>query len=386
MTCLIIIISEVDMNVAVIFGGESCEHDISIITGEQLINNCNEYLYNVIPIYIDKNGDWLTGDGLKDIDTFKDGIKKAKKCVILPNDGCLYIQRGRKYIRKEKIDMAFVCMHGLRGEDGSVAGILELCKIPYSSSSMCGSAISMDKCVTKVMAKGLGIDTLEYMVICENDYYKDIDGVKHQIENLGYPVIIKPSRQGSSIGIYVLRNSEDADKLIKKAFKYDKKLLIEKYIDIGKEVNIAILKDKNDYIFSETEEPISGGEILSFDNKYRKNPGGFETIKRIMPANINENITELIKDNTLKFYKATEMFGVARFDYLLGKDGGVYLNEVNSIPGSMANYLFDKNTLNYPQLIEKLISNASFRYDECNDVERVFDSGVLENDFDGFKK
>lgn len=374
------------MNIGVIFGGESCEHDISIITGEQLINNCNEYLYNVYPIYICKDGRWITGKNLNDIDTLKESIKKGKECCFVPNDRHLYIKKNSRYVKSAEIDMVFVCLHGQRGEDGSVSGILELSKIPYSSSSMCGGAISMDKSITKIFAHGLNINTVDSVTVCEDEFYLSKDKALNRVTQLGFPLILKPCRQGSSIGIEVAKDIKHLNESIKNAFKYDKKILIEKYLDVEKEVNIAVLKNKGEYIFSSTEEPITNDIILSFDNKYRKNSGGFETIKRVMPADISDDTKEKIKDMAVRFYKEGEMFGVVRFDFIICKDGSVYLNEVNSIPGSMANYLFDKNKLNYPKLIDCIISNALLRVEENASVERVFDTDVLENDFDGFKK
>lgn len=374
------------MNIAVIFGGESCEHDISIITGEQLINNCNEYLYNVVPIYIGKDGKWLTDKNLRDIDTLKNNIQKGKECCFVPNDKHLYVRRGSRFVKWVEIDVAIVCLHGQRGEDGSVSGILELSKIPYSSSSMCGGAISMDKSITKLIAQGLGINTVEGMTIREDEFYLSESDFYNKILQISFPLIVKPCRQGSSIGIEVARNMDDLSECMKNAFKYDKKVLIEKFVDIDKEINIAIFKNKNEYIFSSTEEPVTTDEILSFDNKYRKNSGGFETIKRIMPANIDKEIEDKIKDFAKLFYINAEMFGVVRFDFILSKDGEIYLNEVNSIPGSMANYLFDKQVLNYPKLIDCIISNALLRLEEEKNLERVFNTDVLENDFNGFKK
>ena len=374
------------MNIAVIFGGESCEHDISIITGEQLISKVNEYLYNIYPIYIDKNGDWLTGDELKDIDNLKVGIKKAKKCAFFPNDKNLYIKKGSKYKKLTEIDVVFVCLHGLRGEDGCVAGVLELSKIPYSSSSLCASSVCMDKCVFKTFAFGLGLDVVPGFGMTENEYLQMKEICVEKIKELEFPIIIKPSRQGSSIGIEVCKNVSDLDEKLRNAFKYDKKLLIEKYLDIEKEVNVAVFENKGEYILSSTEEPVTQEEILSFDNKYRKNSGGFETIKRIVPAKISDENELKLKTTAVELYRSLEMFGIVRFDFILDKEGMLYLNEVNTIPGSMANYLFDKEKYGYTVLIELMISNAIHRYSKMNEVERVFDTDVLQNDFDGFKK
>ncbi|MGN0961258.1 MAG: ATP-grasp domain-containing protein, partial [Christensenellales bacterium] len=359
---------------------------ISIITGEQLISKCNEYLYNIYPIYIDKNGTWLTGKDLKDIDNIKDGIKKTKVCSFMPNDKGLYIKKGSKFKKLVNIDMAFVCLHGLRGEDGTVAGILELSKIPYSSSSICASSVCMDKCVFKTFAKGLGVDIVPGFMMYENEYLQLPDVYLGKINEIGFPIIIKPSRQGSSIGIEVCKTESELDEKIKNAFKYDKKILIEKYLDVEKEVNLAVFESKGEYILSSTEEPVTKEEILSFDNKYRKNSGGFETIKRIVPAVISKENEEKLKTTALLVYRSLEMFGIVRFDFILDKEGKLYLNEVNTIPGSMANYLFDKEKYAYPVLIELMINSAVFRYSKMTEVERVFDTDVLENDFDGFKK
>ena len=387
MTCRIIINKKgVNMNVAVIFGGESCEHDISIITGEQLISKCNEYLYNIYPIYINKNGEWLTGENLKDIDNIKEECKKAKSCTFVPNDKGLYIKKGKKYKKLVDIDMVFLCLHGMRGEDGCVAGILELSKIPYSSSSICASSVCMDKCVFKNFAKGLSVDVVPGFSVNENDYLQMQEVYLNKANEIGYPIILKPSRQGSSIGIEVCKSDSDFTEKIKNVFKFDKKVLIEKFLDVGKEVNLAVFENKGEYILSSTEEPVTKEEILSFDNKYRKNSGGFETIKRIVPAQISEDIENKIKKVAINIYNALEMFGIVRFDFIVDKQGQVYLNEVNTIPGSMANYLFDKEKYGYPVLIELMISNAIHRYSKSFEVEKVFNTDVLENDFDGFKK
>lgn len=374
------------MNIAVIFGGESCEHDISIITGEQLIDKCSEYLYNIIPIYIDKHGNWFTSEKLLDIDVFKSDLKGIINCAFVPNDKHIYIKKGKKYKKDRQIDMAFLCLHGLRGEDGCVASIMELSKIPYSSSSICSSSVCMDKCVFKNFAKGFGIKQVDYFCLTENEFFLDFESVKSKVLDLKYPIIIKPSRQGSSIGIEVCKNENELYDKLKKSFIYDKKILIEKFINIKKEVNVAILYDKGELIVSNTEEPISNDIILSFDNKYRKNPSGFEGIKRISPAKITKRQHEEIVNTAKSVYNELEMFGIVRFDFIISNDNEIYLNEVNTIPGSMANYLFDKEEYSYSKLIELLISNAIKRFKESDSVSKIFDSDVLTNDFDGFKK
>ena len=374
------------MNIAVIFGGESCEHDISIITGVQLMTNMNEYLYNVYPIYINKVGAWLTGENLNDVVNFTNDLKKLKECAFLPNDSGLYIKKRGKYKKLVDIDVVFVCLHGMRGEDGAVAGILEMSKIPYSSSSICASSICMDKCVFKYFAKGMGVNIVDGICVGKKEYLSDYESVFEKVKNLGLPIIIKPSRQGSSIGIEVCESLDAFKNQVEKAFKYDDKLLIEKFVSIKKEVNVAVLNNKHDFIISNTEEPITSDKILSFDNKYRKNTGGFETIKRKMPADISEEQESLIKQYATNVYVTLDMCGPVRFDFLIDDNDNIFLNEVNTIPGSMANYLFDKKKYGYEKLIEIMISNALLRSENAKKITKVFVSDVLENDFDGFKK
>jgi len=375
------------MNIAVIFGGESCEHDISIITGEQLIDNLDEYLYNVYPIYIDKMGKWFTGYEIKDIDNFSvNKFKKIKECAFVPDDQYLYIKKKSGFKKFVKIDMVFVCLHGLRGEDGMVASVLELSKIPYSSSSICSSSVCMDKCIFKSYAKGLGVRVVDGLVIRKKDFYFSDKDCFDWVEELGYPIIIKPSRQGSSIGIEVCESDDDLREKLEKAFKFDEKLLVEKFVDVDKEVNIAIVNNLGENIFSNTEEPIKSDKILSFEMKYKKDLGGFETIKRIVPADISQEQENEIRLMAKTLYESLEMFGVVRFDFLISKDGVVYVNEVNTIPGSMANYLFDKDIMDYKKLIECLIGCSFVRSDQNARIQKVFDSGVLEGGFDGFKK
>jgi len=373
------------MNIGVIFGGESCEHDISIITGVQLIANMDEYLYNIIPIYIDKNGTWLTGKNLKDIDNFPKNLGKLTEVALVSNDSNLYIKKKNKLKLYKKLDMVFVCLHGQRGEDGSVAGVLELCKIPYSSSSMLSSSVAMDKVVFKYICKGMNINCVNGFEVIKHDFDENKEDVLSKINDFGLPIIIKPSRQGSSIGIKVCKNIEDLEKDLLDCFQYDNRLLIEEYLNVKKEVNIAIFRNKNDLCFSKTEEPVYSNDILGFDEKYRKNSGGFQTIKRITPANISREQECDIMNIASRLYSILDMFGVVRFDFLIDKDDKVYVNEVNSIPGSMANYLYDKQ-FEYRKLIDLLVISSMIRKDNDDLLIKKFDSGVLSQGFDGFKK
>ncbi len=368
-------------NIAVIFGGESCEHDISIITGVQLLSRANLPDYNLIPIYIDRNGRWLTGDELFDLDNYNDEFFAVHECTITPSSQTLYSIKKRKLKPITNIDAAILCLHGGNGEGGGVSGLLSMAKIPYSACSLTSSAMCLDKVAFKYMMKGIGVETIDGFAIFEEEYILGKQGVIDKINKMGYPIILKPSKLGSSIGIEVVISSEELEDKLKQSFLYDKKVLIEKYVDIKKEINIAVIENKGDLVFSNTEEPISKSSILSFDEKYSNSTDGFEGIKRISPALINEEMTQVIRDTAAKIYSKLDLFGVVRFDFILDTGDQLYINEVNTIPGSMANYLFDKEKYPYNKLIDIMISNAIHRkvkegQYQVNYISDVLNKGV----------
>lgn len=364
-------------NIAVIFGGESCEHDISIITGVQLLSRANLPDYNLIPIYIDKNGRWLTGDELFDLDNFNDEFFAVKECTITPSSQTLYSIKKRKLKPITNIDAAILCLHGGSGEGGGVSGLLSMAKIPYSACSLTSSAMCLDKVAFKYMMKGIGVETIDGFAIFEEEYILGKQGVEDKVNKMGYPVILKPSKLGSSIGIEVVNEKGELEEKLKKCFVFDKKVLIEKYVNIKKEINIAVIENKGDLIFSNTEEPISKSAILSFDEKYGNNTDGFEGIKRISPALINEEMTQVIRDTAAKIYSKLDLFGVVRFDFILDIGDQLYINEVNTIPGSMANYLFDKDEYPYNKLIDIMVSNAIHRKVKEGQYQANYISDVL---------
>lgn len=367
------------INLAVMFGGKSFEHDISVITGVQLLSHANLPNYNVEPIYVSKDGKWFVGDELFDLDNFANGFKMLKEVTLSPSSKSLYLVRGKKLKRYKDIDTAILCFHGGLGEGGGISALLEQASIPYTSADMTASAVCLDKAIFKYLMKGLDVPHIDGEVVFEKDFLLDNKKVTSALSGLGYPLIIKPSRLGSSIGIEVAKDEGELHKKLSKAFAFDKKVLVEKFVDVKKEVNIAIVSNKGEIIFSNTEEPCASSEILSFDDKYRENSGGFETIKRIMPAKISKSVEDEIKDIAGKVYKKLDLFGVVRFDFIIDKNDNLYINEVNTIPGSMANYLFDKEKLPYEVLIEMLVSNATKRAVENGKKQEDFDLDILKS-------
>lgn len=367
------------INLAIFFGGKSFEHDISIITGVQCLSHANLPNYNIVPIYVREDGKWFVGDELYDLDNYSSGLNGVKEVTLSASSKTLYYIKKSGLKKYKDIDVAILCFHGGLGEGGGISALLTLADIPYSSCDMTASAVCLDKGLFKYIAKGLGVPHIDGVGIFENEYLLNRDGLKDRLNDIGYPLILKPSRLGSSIGIEVVKNEGELDDKVLKAFSFDKKVLVEQYVEVEKEINIAIVKNKGQIIFSNTEEPLSSSEILSFDEKYKNGSSGFESIKRIMPAKISKEMEERIKEISSLLYNKLDLYGVVRFDFILDKGGNLYINEINTIPGSMANYLFDKSKLPYERLVDILVSNAISRMVGDQKKQCTYSSDILKS-------
>jgi len=347
-------------NVVVIFGGKTCEHDISIISSVQMMSNIKDK--NVIPIYIAKDTHWYTGKELLDIHFYKKrDLSKLKQVSILPNDNFLYSHKNGKLKRMTKIDFAFVVMHGLNGEDGTVQGLLELADIPYSSSGVLSCAVGMDKEIMKKVLKANNLPIVDYLAFNNIEYTQNVDDVLEQILNgLEPSYIVKPANLGSSIGISCCKTREELTDALELAFSYDDKVVVEKKVENLLEVNISVMGDDKNIEVSQTEEPLSWKEFLTFDEKYLSKSGktgsknSMSNMKRIIPAKLKEKEIAEIETLAKKTFKALNCFGLIRIDFLYDKDDKkIFINEINTIPGSNAFYLWDK-TYSYAQLIDKM--------------------------------
>lgn len=368
-------------NIAVIFGGVSCEHDISIITAQQVMSVIS-ITDNVIPIYIDKNGKWKTSKKMLDIKNFPNKLGKTKEVALLASDDNLYVKKIKNYKKYKKIDVAVLALHGKNAEDGTIASILELNNIPYINSGVVGSAVGCDKIIFKTFIKGLKIPTVESISISVDDFYsKNFSEIENEIkESIGYPMIIKPANLGSSIGIKICKNNKELQTSLKEAFQFDERLLLEKFIKNCKEVNVAIYKHKNKLIISELEQPDSSDTIFSFNEKYLgKSLKSTEPLKRIMPPEIKQETYEKIIEYASYCYNELQLFGVVRFDFILDDKENIFINEVNTIPGSYAFYLFKKININLSQILDSLIDEAVVRVNKKLDLVNYFESSVLIN-------
>jgi D-alanine-D-alanine ligase len=250
--------------VAVFFGGVSVEHDVSVITGVMTVNATDKTKYQAEPIFVDKNGEWYTGELLKDVDEYKDlDYKKLKKVMLKPGDNRLYQLKAKKLKPLFPIAVAINCMHGERGEDGSLAGILKTCNIPLASPDITASSVCMDKCVTKTAMKGLKVKTLPGVTVTDSDSAVGL------VKGMRYPLIVKPACLGSSIGISQAKNAEELQNAVNYALKFGEKAIIEPCLKNFIEINCAVYRKANGSLcISECERPVSSTSFLSFDDRY----------------------------------------------------------------------------------------------------------------------
>jgi len=362
--------------VLIIFGGMSCEHDISIVSTFQCLKNFDAYLYDIILVYIDKNGVWRLVNELS-LESFLKNREKLKEVQLGINENVLYKKVGNgKYKKVSNIDMVFPIMHGLNGEDGAIAGLLKMSNIPYVGCDNESAVIGIDKILFKKCCNNLPL--LKYEVVEINDI-KNIENIKDRVKNkIGYPCIIKPSKLGSSIGINFCKNEENLLNLLKNSLNFDKKLIIEPFIEEMREFNIAIFSYCGDVVFSEIEEPILKEKILTFKDKYM-NFSEQETFKNI-PANISKKLRSEICELAKKCYIECGCSGVVRIDFIFdNKNKKLYINEINTIPGALALYLFETNNIERKDVINKIIHEALRVYNSDRNIQTVFNSDVLNN-------
>jgi D-alanine-D-alanine ligase len=377
------------LNIAVLFGGRAPEHEVSIITGIQTLHALIGAGYETLPVYISKEGRWFVGDkSFYDIQTFKNQekaiFKKPQVELVHEPDGEGLIEKPGmfsfvKTLKKFEVDVFFPCFHGKYGEDGSIQGLLELMNIPYVGCNVQASAVGMDKALSKKIAKSIGIPTLA------DTWVNKGQAIKNPIK---FPAFVKPARLGSSIGIKRVKNARELKEALEVAFFYDTKVLIEEALDTPLEVNISILGN-NPYEVSATELPVSSGALLSFADKYISKEGraskGMATAKRIIPAPIKKSTEKLIEDYSQKFFAEIDGTGIARIDYLVSKDEKkVYFNEINTIPGSLAFYLWKKKGLSFDKLVDKLVKLALEKAKQKEQLTTTFKSNILEG-FSGAK-
>ena len=391
------------IKVGVIFGGETVEHEVSIISALQAMEHMNQDKYDIIPIYIAKDRTWYTGKLLMDIDVFRnfnDLKKYANKCMLVNKDGKFILQKTTGLFRKEitDLDIMFPIVHGNNVEDGSLAGLLESIGIPYVGSGVLGSALGQDKVVMKQVFKSMNLPIVDYVWFYDTDYAEVSDDIKNKIYDLGYPVIVKPAKLGSSVGITYVREPKDIDAAINEAIQYDSKIIVEKAVENLVEVNCSVLGNYAYQQTSEIEEVKGKKAMLTYQDKYLGNgkgakgsKGGLKTqgmasASRIIPARIDSKTEEDVRQIACDAFKALNMSGVCRIDFLINNETRqVYINEPNTIPGSLAFYLWEPKGKEYSELIDDIITLAIKDYKAKHKKIYSFDTNILSGYGNGVK-
>lgn len=366
------------LSIGVIFGGRSLEHDLSVLTAIQAMDNIDKERYEVVPIYITKDLTFYSGGMLRYIDSYKDFrlIDRYATKVNLINKNGKFILQTTGLIKRvyKEIHLAFPMVHGKYTEDGSIVGYLETLGIPIVGSDIYSSSLCQDKVFTKEVLNGNDIPVVDYVYFSDSDYKLDKEDIFKKIEELSYPLIIKPARLGSGIGIEIVNRKEELESSIEKAMKNDERVLVEEYIADRREFNMAVLLSKGKLIGSVIEEIIKD-EPCNYYDKYRKDNED-DTFKRIFPADISKTLTEEIEKTSKKTYKVLALSGVARIDYVYdNKKKKLYVNEVNTIPNFFSHHLFDDKNIDYRELLGIMIKEAIDKIHKENDmVEDIEDN------------
>lgn len=382
------------IKIGVFFGGKSVEHEVSIISAIQAFNAFDRSKYDVIPVYITKNNEFYTGEAVGKIDEYKNIpalLKKSTRVLIVSDGGktklICYPMKKFGDSTVAEIDVAFPVVHGTNVEDGALQGFFQTLNIPYAGCDVVSSAVGMDKYVMKTVLKDNDIPVLDCVIKTALEFSNDPDSVVNDIkEKIGLPAIVKPVNLGSSVGIKIGRDEEELKEALDHAFGFAGKVLVERAVEQLREINCSVCGDVDFAEASECEEPVSTDEILSFEDKYVSGgskdtkSSGMASLKRKIPAEISEQTREEIRNMAVKAFKCLGCSGVSRIDFMIDvKENKIYLNEINTIPGSLAFYLWEPLGTKYPALLDKMVSLALKRDREQKNLNFTFESNILAN-------
>lgn len=379
------------INLAVFFGCSSVEHEVSIISAVQAMHSLNREKYNVIPVYVTKDGVTVTGKALFDIKEYKDLpalLKKVKPVSFAREEGGVMMRpTGARFMQKaQRIDVALPIVHGTNCEDGTVQGLFEFLRLPYVGCDIISSAVGMDKAVFKDVLAAAGLPVLPCIRFYSREYFQQREEILDRIENeIGLPAIVKPANLGSSVGITKASDRAALADAIDLACSFADKVLVERAVTQLREINCSVLGDYDECISSVCEEPIMHDDILSFEDKYlgggKKSGGskGMTSLSRRLPAEISDEKSEEIRTLSCKIFKAIGCTGIARIDFIMdtGDNNKVYANEINTIPGSLAFYLWEATGINYPQLLDRAVDSALRRQRKRESLNFTFSSNIL---------
>lgn len=377
------------LKIGVFFGGKSPEHDVSIITGQLIISELKKAGHDVIPVYINKNGGWFIGKELGVLKFFNEADKNEKmkkfgnyNIDLAESKGKLVFKRRGLYSKNVEVDIAFPAFHGANGEDGTIQGIFEIFNIPYVGCDVPSSAIAMDKALTKLFYKSEDIATTKFIYFTKKDWLKDKNLIINKIkDNLNWPIFIKPTKLGSSIGMAKVKKHDDLEFACEVALHYDNKILAEESVEDLADITCAVIGNENPSP-SLIQESVFHGGHFSYEDKYIEDGGaqlGNAQDNIIIPARLDEITTKNAQNLAVKIFKTLGCSGIARIDFLYDKKSKtIYANEINPLPGTLYHHLWKKSGIELNELVKKLIQFALEKHKEKNEITHTFESDILK--------
>ncbi len=380
-------------NVAVFFGGRSVEHEISVISALQAINAFNKEKYEIIPVYISKQGRWYTGPKLLDIRNYRNMEQltaESEEVYMRPEYGDYNLYKanpgGGLFSKKNpvvaELHVAIPVLHGTHGEDGIFEGVLETIGIPFAGCDTLSSANGMDKITMKMILRSEDIPVVDYVWFTDDQWQEDRNGLMDKIEGkLGYPVIVKPANLGSSVGISKAADRKELGAAIDNACKFAERIIVEHMVERLKEINCSVLGDADEHVSSVCEEPIKSGDFLSYEDKYMggtKTNAGMQSSDKRIPADLPVEVSDRIRHIAGETFRVLSCHGVSRVDVMIDeKDGSIYVNEINTIPGSLSFYLWEASGISFDQLMDRLVQLALKRKRLQDRKTFTYDSNIF---------
>ena len=374
------------IKVGVIFGGRSLEHEISVLTAVQAMDQIDSEKYEVVPIYITKDLEWYTGGMLRYIDSYKEFhlIKKYAKKVNLVNKNGRFILQTAGLFKYEynEVHLVLPMVHGAKTEDGSIQGYLETLGIPYAGSNIYAAVVGQDKVFMKQILASENLPLTKYIWFLDTDYYNDEEALFKRIDSLKYPLIIKPATLGSSIGIEIIKRKEELESAIEKAIKFDKKIIIEEAVTDLIEYTCSVLHNNDKLYASGIEEIIIKDGIKQYSDKVlsvRELEENNNLIRRL-PAPISNKLSEEIEKYSIETFRLLNHRGVATIDFLYdSKNKKLYIDEINTIPNFFAHHLWQEKNISYKELLNIIIEDTIKEIRKSDNMTKTLETGILLN-------
>ena len=382
--------------IGVFFGGKSVEHEVSIISALQVIENLDKQKYDIVPVYISKDNKFYSSEFLNDINRYKDLdeiVRLSDEVYFTHENGKLLVNKKDGVFKKIlfKIDIVFPVVHGLNVEDGTLEGFLEMYNIPYVGCDVCSSAVGMNKIIFKRVLESSNIPVVEYDTLNISEFEQDSKKAFEKIKDkLSLPIIVKPANLGSSVGIEIIKDEKEFVPKMQQVFEFCENVLIERCITNLREINCSVVGDFSSQEVSVLEEPIKEDEILSYKDKYLGNgkggklskmggkSSGMASLTRKIPAQLNKDQEDEIYNLAKNTFKLLNCEGISRIDFILdGDNNKIYVNEINTIPGSLSFYLWEPKGVKFSELLDKAIRIAIKRQERRNKITYSTNVNIL---------